>query len=74
MDMRFVHVFEGAAREKFMIHTNRGMNFKEMADALVDHYHYASSRLKLRVRSDGTSITLYIKPNNITDLHEGLKG
>ena len=74
MIMRFVTVFEGAARMYFRLHTIKDMIFREMADSMVNNYHSASAQMKLQAEADGTSLTMYMKRNEIADLREELKG
>ena len=71
MGMYFVNVFEGAAREYFMLYANKDMTFRGMADALASQYHSASAQLKFQAESDCTSLMEYMKRNGIAGLRKG---
>ena len=70
----FLNLFEGAAREYFMLHSYKKMTCREVADAMINHNHSASEQLELQAGADSMSLTAYMKSNDIADLREQRKG
>ena len=49
------------------------MSFGEKADAMAFYYYSSSEESKLQALSEGISLMVYIKRNDVADLRENLK-
>ena len=74
MAMYFINVLEEAAREYFILHTNKRHDPQRDVRCMVNHCHLSSAQLKLQAEAGRMSLIVYMKRNDTACRREDLKG